>query len=808
MNLRYLEPTTTRAMASVLAGVGLAGLLSAPALGQAPLPTRALLDEYCLACHNDRLKTSGLTLEHVDISDVRGNAEVLEKVVRKLRDRLMPPPGRPHPDAATVDPFLTRLEAALDSVADPNPGWVRSHRLNRTEYVNAVYDLLALEVDGAALLPSDMSGFGFDNNADALAITPALMSRYMSAAMRISRLALGSPENRPTGHVYAVPPRSRQDARMGEEMPFATHGGLAVRHVFPLDGEYGFKLRLKRGSGSGTILGIEEDRYEIELRVDHALVKRFSVGGKYKGMLDSGNMVAIDEADVLGQQVHEYLLHADTDLELRVPLEAGTRTVTAAFTNSLPSAVDSGSPVGIDELEISGPFRGTVPDETPSRRKIFVCRPTTANHDDEACARRIISGLARRAYRRPVDESDIEPLLDIYRIGRGDGDVEAGIGLALEALLSSPHFLLRVAREPAGGPPGTAYRLSDPELASRVSFFLWRSIPDDELLGLAADGRLSDPAVLAQQVRRMLADRRATRFMEDFVEQWLQVRNLRTHEPDGRLFPGFDPTLRDAMVSETKLFFESQVRENRPISELLRASYTFLNERLARHYGIEDIYGSHLRRVTLQDERRFGLLGQGSVLTVTSYPNRTSVVLRGKWILENLLGSPPPPPPPNVPSLEENTPGATPASLRERMEQHRRSPVCASCHTRMDPLGFALEHYDAVGKWRETDEGADINATITLAGHTVDSPAAFRAALLEKGDNAFVRTVVEKLLTYALGRGLDYHDAPVVRQIVREVEPNDSRWSALVLSIIGSDPFQWRRPPESESPEPGPVAGQ
>ena len=741
--------------------------------------------------------TGGLSLEHVDVGAARANTQVLEKIIRKLRDGLMPPEGRPRPDAAAVDAFVMRLETAIDAGAEPYPGWIPSHRLNRTEYVNAVRDLLALEIDGDALLPGDMAGFGFDNNADALAITPALMARYMTAAMRISRTALASPDNRPAGHVYTVPARTRQDARMGEALPFATHGGLAVRHNFPLDGEYVFKLLLERGSGSGPILGIEEDEYQIELRVDHALVKRFAVGGRVKG-LNSGTMVAIDEDDTLGQEIHRYRMHADDNMEIRVPIEAGTRTVAAAFVDSAPSPVETGAPVGIDQIQIAGPFNGAVPDHTPSRGRILTCRPEGGG-DDEACARQVITALARRAYRRPVTAQDVEPLLDVYRQGRGESDFEAGIGLALEAILSSPQFLIRVEQQPAGASPGTAYRVSDLELASRLSFFLWRSIPDDALLEAAASGMLADPAELDRQVRRMLADRRATRFTNDFVDQWLQVRNLQAHLPDRRQFRGFDRTLRAAMVQETQLFFESQVRGDRPIHELLRADYTYLNERLARHYGIEDIYGSHLRRVTLSDPRRFGLLGQGSLLTVTSYPNRTSVVLRGKWILENLLGSPPPPPPPNVPVLEENKPGVAPASLRERMEQHRSNPVCATCHHRIDPLGFALEHYDAVGKWREVDDGADIDATITLSGQTVDSPAAFREALLAEGYEAFVRTVAEKLLTYALGRGLDHRDAPTVRRIVSELERGDYRWSALVLSIVGSDPFQMRQVPAPQA---------
>ena len=759
--------------------------------GQAALPQRALLDQYCVTCHSDRLKTGGLSLESLDVTDVHGNAEVLEKVVRKLRDGQMPPEGRPRPDAPTLDSFVTTLETGLDRVVANDPGQVVFHRLNRTEYVNVIHDLLALEVNGAELLPSDMAGFGFDNNADVLAITPGLMSRYISAATKISRLALASPDIRPTTQVYTVPVKARQDARMGEDLPFATHGGLAVRHTFPLDGEYAFKVHLKRNSVSYAIEGIEEDEHQIELRVDHALIRRFTIGGKFKG-LDPGTIIGAEEDDLEGQQIHTYRMTADDDVELRIPISAGTRTVAVAFTRTLPSAVASGSPIGIDKLQISGPYNGRVPADTPSRQQVFVCLPTSSG-EEAPCARTIISTLAKSAYRRPVTERDVQPLLAIYAAGRIAGSFDTGIERALEAMLSSPKFLFRVEEEPVDATRGTVYPLSNLELASRLSFFLWKSIPDDDLLDVATRGMLTDPAMLATQVRRMLADRRATRFMDDFVEQWLHVRNIYSHEPDGVRFRGFDPTLRDAMVRETQLFFASQVREDRPIQELLRANYTYLNERLARHYGIDDIYGSHLRRVTLTDDRRFGLLGQGSVLTVTSYPNRTSVVVRGKWVLENLLGSPPPPPPPNVPPLKENTPGAKPESLRDRMEQHRSNPVCASCHTRMDPLGFALEHYDAVGQWRETDDGAPINTMITLAGETIDNPAAFREALLDYGQDAFIRTVVEKLLTYALGRGVSYTDAPTVRQLVRDLTNDNYRWSSLVLGIIESAPFQMRR---------------
>jgi hypothetical protein len=761
-------------------------------------PDRALLDQYCVSCHNEKLKTGGLTLEKVDVGNVPANAEVLEKIVRKLRSGLMPPEGLPRPDQPTLDGFAAGLEKALDrnAAASPNPGQIASHRLNRAEYVNAIHDLLALDVNGAELLPGDMAGFGFDNNASVLAVTPSLMSRYMSAATKISRVAVGSSDNRAVTKVYTTGFGTRQNARMGEDMPFGTHGGLAVHHTFPLDGEYVFRVRLSRadagGTGEGEILGVDGDTSQIDLRIDQALIKRFSVGGEFKGP-DPGTLIGIAEDDIEGKRVHNYYLNADKDIEIRLPIKAGTRVVAAAYTDSLPSPGQSRGTT-IANLEISGPFDGKTPEDTPSRKQIFICRPAAAAADEEACARKIIATLERRAYRRPVTDSEVQPLLTIYREGRTQRDFDTGIQHALEALLSSPKFLLRVEHEQTDAAPGSLYRLSDLELASRLSFFLWKSIPDDELLQLAEHGKLKNPDVLLHQVQRMLADARSKRFMDDFAEQWLQVRNIYSQDPDAAQFPDFEPTLRSAMATETELFFRSQVQEDRPIPELLSANYTFLNERLARHYGINDIYGSHFRRVTLTDERRFGLLGQASILTVSSYAHRTSVVLRGKWILENVLGSPPPPPPPNVPPLKENDGKSKPTALRERMEEHRKSAVCASCHARMDPLGFALEHYDAIGKWRETDSGAEINSTIKLSGKTIDSPAAFRAALLDRKDE-FIRTVVEKLMTYALNRGVEYTDAPTVRQFTRNLQQNDNHWSILIADIVKSPQFQMGRTP-------------
>ncbi len=771
---------------------------------KAPSIDRSLLDKYCVTCHNEKLKTGGLALDKVDVNNVSANAEVLEKVIRKLRNQQMPPDGLPRPDQAAADKFASSLETALDKAAQasPDPGRVVAHRLNRAEYVNVIHDLLALDIDGSEFLPSDMAGFGFDNNADVLSITPGLLSRYMSAATKISRLALASPDNRPMVKLYKVEIGTRQNARMSEEMPFASHGGLSVHHTFPLDGEYVFRVRLKRNATVGTIEGIEEDTNQIELRLDYGLVKRFPIGGEFKGP-DPGVLIAPPEDDLEGSKVHNYRLNADKSLEIRVPVKAGTRLVAATFEDALPAPVEGGrrraglvedSNIGIDTLEIAGPFNPEAPEETPSRQRIFVCRPSAAR-EEEPCAHKIIAALARRAYRRPVQEADIEPLLAIYKQGRNDRDFDAGIERAVEALLSSPKFLVRIERAKAGSAPGSVYRLSDLELASRLSFFLWRSIPDDELLDLAEHGKLSDQSVLAGQIHRMLADKRSTRFMDDFATQWLEVRNIHSHDADRIKFPDYDPTLREAMARETELFFESQVRDDRPVQELLSADYTYLNERLARHYGIEDVYGSHFRRVTLADDRRFGLLGQASILTVSSYSDRTSVVLRGKWILSNLLGTPPTPPPPNVPPLKENDGKSKPLALRERMEEHRKNPVCAGCHAPMDPLGFALEHFDATGKWRELDDGAQINANINWSGKAIESPKDFREALLSRSDQ-FIRTVTEKLMTYAIDRGVDDSDAPSIRQIDRDMAKDGDRWSALIMGIVKSPPFAMRRAPE------------
>jgi mono/diheme cytochrome c family protein len=801
------------AAAAFAGSLGLTASQSAPPAASADRPgasavDRTLLDRYCVTCHNGRLKTAGLALDTLDLSQAPSHAAVLEKVINKLRSGQMPPPGRPRPDAASVDAFVTGLERTLDAGEAINPGRVVAHRLNRLEYLNAVHDLLDLDID-PSIVPPDSPGVGFDNNADALSVTPSLMNRYMSAASKVSRLAIGDPGITPAVQVYRASEFAPQVARAGEDAPFGTHGGLIVRHVFPLDGEYSFKLRMQRNTIGDTIRGIDS-AHEIQVRIDYGLVRRFTIGGKYKGY-DPGLVNGAPEDDIEGQQLHTYRLTADDVLEFRLAVKAGTRLVAATFSDSAPALseqvplmpsspkrsffTDDASDPGIDRITITGPFGASVPQETPSRRRIFTCQPRRSSPEgrasDEGCAREILTTLARRAYRRPVTSADVDELLELYRSGSKEGGFEAGIGLALETILWSPAFVMRLEHDPAGA--AATYRISDLELASRLSFFLWRSIPDDRLLTLAARGRLHDRPVLEAEVHRMLNDPKARRWMADFSGQWLTVRNIDRQEPDPDIFPEFDDTLREAIATETRLFFRSQVTEDRSVIDLLSADYTFMNERLAQLYGVRGVYGSYFRKVPVTDPRRRGLLGQASVLAVTSYAHRTSVVLRGKWVLENLLGAPPPPPPANVPPLKENERGAPPKSLRERMEQHRANPVCASCHASMDPLGFALENFDAIGRWRDADSGLAIDAVSTMPGGAkIDGAAGFHDYLLSRSDQ-FVRTLTKKLLEYAVGRTLEYYDEPAARRIIRDAARSNYQWSSLVLGIVESAPFQMRR---------------
>ncbi len=754
-----------------------------------PSAQRMLLNRYCVTCHNERLRTASLMLDKMDIERLGDATEVWERVVAKLRSGSMPPVGQPRPDEAMAKSFMTWLEKGLDRAAatKPNPGRPAVHRLNRAEYTNATRDLLALEIDGASMLPADDSGYGFDNIADVLTVSTGLLERYLSAAHAISRRAVGDPALRPIVKTYTPAPHDRQQDRPSEDLPFGTRGGLAIRADFPLDGEYSLKIVMKRPNGqTNSIVGLHE-RQEIDVRLDGAHVKTFTFGGVTPASR------SIPLGDPLGQ------------FEVRFPVKAGTHVIGVAFhqatladeglkprfpTQNYSFQTDAQEHPRIETVEIGGPDNVIAPGESPSRQKIFVCRPTSGR-DEEACARTILSMLARRAYRRPITSEDLPPLLGFYEAGRREGSFDAGIQAALKRMLMSPQFLFRIESEPKGVAPGTAYRLSDVELASRLSFFIWSSIPDDELLDLAARGKLKEPAVLAQQVQRMLRDDRSTALVRNFGGQWLYLRNLEDVKPDTHEYPDFDDELRVGFRKETELFVESQLREDRPVIDLLRANYTFLNERLARHYGIPRVKGSHFRRITLTDANRFGLMGHGSILTVTSYANRTSPVLRGKWVLENILGAPPPAPPPNVPALEE-APGVKYRSMRDRMEQHRKSPVCAACHARIDPLGFAMENFDAVGQWRTQEGDTPIDASGALDGVKFNGLADLRKLVLNRQE-AFAVAVTKKLLTYALGRGVEYYDMPAVRQITHQAAVNDYRWSSIILGIVNSSPFQMRR---------------
>jgi mono/diheme cytochrome c family protein len=799
------------AVASLWAtGQEAASQAAAGATPSAASPQRALLNRYCVTCHNERLKTADLMLDRADVENVSAAAPVWEKVVRKLRTASMPPAGMPRPDSASYDSLATYLETALDQAAasHPDPGRPAVHRLNRAEYANAIRDLLAVNIDAASLLPADDAGHGFDNIADMLSVSPLLVERYMFAARRITQLALGDPDVPPFTENYDVSRSLVQDDRMSEDLPLGSRGGIAVRHAFPLDGEYVLTIRLQRNKDN-YIIGLAEPHL-LDVRLDGARIKLFPVGGEHKGA--SGPLYSFILPDYRGDPEQEqYELTADAALEVRFPAQAGERLVQVAFLNEifehegrimprqlrdeLTASGYKGGPPAVDRVSISGPFNAVGMGETRSRAKILVCTPAGAG-DEEACARKILSTLVRRAYRRPANAGDLQVLLGFYNAGRRDGGFEAGIGAALQRMLVSPEFLFRIERDPATTAPGTPYRISDLELASRLSFFLWSSIPDDDLLKTAEDGKLKDPAALKQQVQRMIGDVRLRALVENFAGQWLSLRNLRNISPDPKVFPDFDDNLREALREESELFFESMLREDHSVLDLLDADYTFLNERLARHYGIRDVYGSHFRRVVLSNEERKGLLGQGSVLTVTSYSNRTAPTIRGKWLLENVFGSPPPPPPPNVPSLteEEGNAGRV-LTMRQRMEHHRENPVCAACHARMDPLGFALENFDALGKWRTTEGGTPIDPSGQLPdGTQFQGPAELRKILLSRREQ-FVITVTEKLLTYALGRGLEHYDQPVVRKIVREAAPNGYRWSSLIVGIVNSTPFQMRRSP-------------
>jgi hypothetical protein len=772
---------------------------------------RAVLNQYCISCHNETLKTAGLMLDQADIVNPGSSPVLWEKVIRKLRMRAMPPPQMPRPEETVYESLIAYLESALDQAAmqEPDPGRLAPyHRLNRAEYTNAVRDLLAVEFDGESMLPDDNAEQGFDNVGSALTVSPVLMESYLAVAEKVSSLAMGNSSVGGDSATYKVPDESIQDERMGDDLPFGTRGGMAVEHNFSLDGEYEIHVKLVRNS-DGWIRGLLDQKHPMEIRINGKLIKRFEVGGDLKGLTGpihsriGGTEYRFDEKQM------EYEFFGDAGLKVRFPANAGNHLVQIYFLNRnysseglheyfeprvmLPDIRDfkAGDPA-VSEFTIAGPFNPTGPGDTPSRRKILVCSP--ANTAGELpCAGRILGALARSAYRRPVGDADIAPLLELYSAGSKQGGFEAGLTRAITGILVSPGFLFRMERDPAGIAPGELYPISDIDLASRLSFFLWSSIPDEKLLGLAEQGRLSEPAVLEAEVRRMLADTRAKSIAANFAAQWLYLRNLRGHRPDARLYPDFDEELRVALQEETRLFLESMILEDRPVTDLITADYTFLNQRLAMHYGIAGVYGSHFRKVSLKGENRQGLLGQGSILTITSRPNRTSPVIRGKWVLENLLGSPPPPPPPDVPALNEKTNPDKPMTLRQRMEQHRTNPVCASCHAQMEPFGFALDNFDPVGGWRTDDNGAPIDAKVAMPDHTeFEGPDGVRDVLMGRRE-VFIHNLTEKLFIYALGRGIRPQDQPVIREITRAAASGNHTWSSIILGIVNSTPFTMRR---------------
>src|SRR5262245_12741735 len=774
-----------------------------PAVGANPLAPRALFDKYCVTCHNTRLKTAGLMLDTLDVERVGDAAETLEKVASKLRTREMPPAGAPRPDAAAYHEVIAALESTLDRAAEsqPHPGRVPVHRLNRTEYANAIRDLLALEVDGRSLLADEPVPTGFDNVASVLTVSPALLESYMSAAATVSRLALGDPTLNPVVDTFKVPTAMVQDDRAGERQPFGSRGGTTVRYQFPLDGDYMIKVVLKRQLYL-YLIGMGEP-HQIDLRLDGRLLKRFTIGAEGKGMTAPESFAGNTQGDH-GWEV--YMHTADEGLEVRVPVKAGTRDVTVSFVRQYwePEGVLQppqrgfarttnelyfGDPA-VDRVLIGGPYEARRPNDTPSRRRVFICRPATGAAD-EPCARKILSTLARRAYRRPVTDAEVATLLEFYRAGRSEGGFEAGIQRGLRRVLSAPNFLFRVEHEPGNVTPGTPYQIDSIDLASRLSFFLWSSIPDDELLDLGIRGALRNPVVLERQVGRMLRDPRAHALVDNFANQWLKLGRLSGVVPDVDEFPDFDENLRDALQQETREFIASQLREDRSVIDLVAANYTFINERLARHYQIPRVYGSHFRRVTFDDGIRGGLLGQASILTATSYPNRTSPVLRGRWLLETMLGAPPPAPPPDVPALKENGAEGERHSVRERLEAHRKNSGCAVCHVRMDPLGFSLENFDALGKWRIMSDGSPIDASASLPdGSRFEGVTGLRALLVSHRED-FVRTFTNRLLSYAIGRGTEYYDWPAVRKVVLDAAAEDHRWSAIIMGIVKSKPFGW-----------------
>jgi hypothetical protein len=784
---------------------------------------RALLDQYCVSCHNQavvnsvatineglqttQLRNLGLTLDTEDVSNLAANPEVWEKVIKKLRVGVMPPPNYPRPDKVSYDGFRAWLENELDRIgaSQVNPGRTQAfHRLNQTEYKNSIRDLLDLDIDVSDLIPADAPDqYGFDNNAEVLALSPLSVERYVNAAHKVAELAVGASPRGASITTYDVPLNLIQDDRLSEDLPFGSRGGAAIEHLFPVDGEYRITVNLQTNYVD-FVRGFD-DAHEMELSLDGEYLQTYAFGGDAPGIPApysyAGNIRGSDDWE-------EFMMaFADQGFELVLPIKAGPRVIGATFPREMWEAegvqqprlfgyqlavteLPDGNP-GIGSIEIEGPLSVAGPGDTPSRQQIFSCDPASAD-EEPACARQILSSLARRAYRRDVTEDDVQGLMNFYNQGHVESGFDTGIQFALERLLVSPDFLFRIEQDPLDAEPGSMYSITDTELASRLSFFLWSSLPDDELLDLVQRGELRNPGVLETQVKRMMLDSRSSGFIENFVGQWLYLRNLDGIYPDPAAFPEFDENLREAFQRETELFIDDQIRSDRSLRELLSADYTFVNERLAEHYGIPKIYGNRYRKVTLEGAERGGLFGHGSLMMVTSYPNRTSPVLRGKFVLENLLGGPPPEPPPNVPALETSSDGKQ-LTMREAMAMHRENPACRVCHAAMDPIGFSLENYDAVGKWRTEFAGQAIDASGLLPdGNTFEGPGGLRGLLLERPDD-FVGTITEKLLRFALGRSLEYYDMPEVRAIVRAAAEDDYRWSSVILGVVESAPFQMRR---------------
>jgi mono/diheme cytochrome c family protein len=781
----------------VLAGAGLLHADTAPISSQQPSPQHALINQYCVVCHNEKAKTAGLMLDKMDIDHAGEHAETWEKVVRKLRGGMMPPQGMPRPPQAQIDGLITWLEASLDkaNAAHPEPGRAPLHRLNRTEYANAIRDLLDLKVDVTALLPADDESNGFDNIAEVLRVSPSLLEAYLAASREVSALAVGDPKIGPVSESIQVPPDLAQSEHI-EGLPLGTRGGILIHHNFPLDADYEFNVILLRNI-VGYLTGLEFP-HQLEVSIDGERVFLAPVGGEEDlKMIDTNLALAGDTLDArLKTKVHVKAGPHDVAVAFLRRDSAESDEPLQPFTRDLDLQNMNGIPL-IDHVQITGPLNATGSGDTPSRRRIFVCTPANAA-DEVPCAKKILGTLARRAYRRPVTDSDMETLLSFYQAGKNQGNFQSGIENTLRLILASPKFLFRSEPDPASVAPGSVYHVSDLDLASRLSFFLWSSIPDDELLSVAAQGKLKDPAVLDREVRRMLADPKAEALVNNFAEQWLFLRNVQSLAPDENSFPNFDDNLRQSFRRETELFFDSIVKEDRDVMDLLTADYTFVNERLAKHYGIPNVYGSQFRRVMQTNDARRGLLGQGSILSVTSYPTRTSPVLRGKWIMENIMGSPPPAPPPNVPALKDQAQGGKVLSIRQLMEEHRKNAPCSTCHKVMDPLGFALENFNGIGEYRTKDASGPIDSSGQLAdGTKIDGVVGLREALLKHPDY-FVGTLTEKLLTYALGRPLEYYDMPVVRGVVESAARNDYRFSSLVMGIVKSEPFEMKRALEND----------